>query len=340
MDDKKIARINELSATAKERELTEEEHAERAQLRAEYVAAYKQSLVNHLNNVKIVDDRATRLHFARKRRRKMKNTKLYAVGMAIIALLGIISRLLDKQLAKLLFKSGNFIGGLCEIVGSAIPFALCAFCFATLMFCRHTRTTRTKNKMLTVVFGAATLLSSAAAIYIPLREVSTKNYYAIAVAAAVLTALFISLGATLFKNTYQKILMTKYAKIGLFASAVSVALFYAASFIPRRASYSALQISMEKFGNYDSPEAFVPFLALSGIGAALVIWTTCFTQIFPKLKFSKKIFVAFSAVFAVAMLLGSVSSGNTYASEFLYGLAVGYTSLFLISSFIEKKECF
>ena len=134
--------------------------------------------------------------------------------------------------------------------------------------------------------------------------------------------------------------MTRYAKIGLFASAVSVALFYAASFIPRRASYSALQISMEKFGNYDSPEAFVPFLALSGIGAALVIWTTCFTQIFPKLKFSKKIFVAFSAVFAVAMLLGSVSSGNTYASEFLYGLAVGYTSLFLISAFIEKKERF
>lgn len=33
----------------------------------------------------------------------MKNTKLYAVGMAIIALLGIISRLLDKQLAKIAF---------------------------------------------------------------------------------------------------------------------------------------------------------------------------------------------------------------------------------------------
>ncbi len=268
----------------------------------------------------------------------MKNTKLYAVGMSVIALFSVISRLLDKQLAKLLFKSGNFIGGLCEIVGGAIPFALCAFCFATLMFCRHTRTTRTKNKILTVVFGAATLLSSTAAIYIPLREVSNKNYYAIAGAAAVLTALFIYLGATLFKSTYQKMLMTKHAKIGLFASAVSVVFFYAASFIPRRASYSALQVSMEKFGNYDSPEAFVPFLALSGIGAALVIWMTCFTEIFPKLKFSKKIFVAFSAFFAVAMLLGSVSSGNTYASEFLYGLAVGYTSLFLVSTFIEKKE--
>ena len=52
---------------------------------------------------------------------------MFVAGMAIIALLGIISRLLDKQLAKLIFKSGNFIGGLCEIVGSAIPFALCAF---------------------------------------------------------------------------------------------------------------------------------------------------------------------------------------------------------------------
>ena len=40
----------------------------------------------------------------------MKNTKLYAVGMSVIALFSIISRLLDKQLAKLLFKSGNFIG--------------------------------------------------------------------------------------------------------------------------------------------------------------------------------------------------------------------------------------
>ena len=70
MDDKKIARINELSATAKERELTEEEHAERAQLRAEYVAAYKQSLVNHLNNVKIVDDKGNKTPLRKKTEKK------------------------------------------------------------------------------------------------------------------------------------------------------------------------------------------------------------------------------------------------------------------------------
>lgn len=68
MDDKKITRINELSAAARERELTEEEHAERAQLRAEYVAAYKQSLINHLNNTKIVDDKGNKTPLRRKTR--------------------------------------------------------------------------------------------------------------------------------------------------------------------------------------------------------------------------------------------------------------------------------
>lgn len=68
MDDKKITRINELSAAARERELTEEEHAERAQLRAEYVAAYKQSLINHLNNTKMVDDKGNKTPLRRKTR--------------------------------------------------------------------------------------------------------------------------------------------------------------------------------------------------------------------------------------------------------------------------------
>ena len=66
MDDKKIARINERSAAARERELTEDEQSERAQLRAEYVAAYKKSLVNHLNNVKIVDDKGNKTPLRKK----------------------------------------------------------------------------------------------------------------------------------------------------------------------------------------------------------------------------------------------------------------------------------
>ena len=70
MEQHKIDRINELAKKHKTVGLTEEEHAERAQLRAEYVAAYKQSLVNHLNNVKIVDDKGNKTPLRKKTEKK------------------------------------------------------------------------------------------------------------------------------------------------------------------------------------------------------------------------------------------------------------------------------
>ena len=56
MTEERIQRINELARIAKERELTEEELKERDILRKEYIEAYKQSLVNQLNNTYIVDE--------------------------------------------------------------------------------------------------------------------------------------------------------------------------------------------------------------------------------------------------------------------------------------------
>ena len=56
MDQKKIDRINELARKAKEQELTPEEAEERAQLRAEYVAAFKRNLVASLESIRVVDD--------------------------------------------------------------------------------------------------------------------------------------------------------------------------------------------------------------------------------------------------------------------------------------------
>jgi uncharacterized protein YnzC (UPF0291/DUF896 family) len=53
MDEKKVERINELSRLARERELTPEEQAERAALRAEYVASFKASLTGILDNTVI-----------------------------------------------------------------------------------------------------------------------------------------------------------------------------------------------------------------------------------------------------------------------------------------------
>ena len=60
MDQKKIDRINELALKAREQELTPEETEERAQLRAEYIAAYKRNLVAALESVRVVDDKGNK----------------------------------------------------------------------------------------------------------------------------------------------------------------------------------------------------------------------------------------------------------------------------------------
>lgn len=54
MEQKKIDRINELARLAKERELTEEELAERQVLRREYIDSYKRSLEIQLQNTTIL----------------------------------------------------------------------------------------------------------------------------------------------------------------------------------------------------------------------------------------------------------------------------------------------
>ena len=54
MDQKKIDRINELARIAKQRELTQEEAAERALLRREYIDAYTANLRATLDNTVIV----------------------------------------------------------------------------------------------------------------------------------------------------------------------------------------------------------------------------------------------------------------------------------------------
>lgn len=49
MEKHKIDRINQLAKYAKERPLTAEEEAERAELRAEYIAEYRNNLKSQLD---------------------------------------------------------------------------------------------------------------------------------------------------------------------------------------------------------------------------------------------------------------------------------------------------
>ena len=68
MDEKKIARINELAKKAKsEAGLTPEEMVERDLLRQEYVAAYRNNLVAQLENTYIVEPDGTKHKLPKKK---------------------------------------------------------------------------------------------------------------------------------------------------------------------------------------------------------------------------------------------------------------------------------
>ena len=56
MEQSRIDRISELTRISRERELTPEEQKERAELRAEYIAAIRMSLTGTLDNTYIVDE--------------------------------------------------------------------------------------------------------------------------------------------------------------------------------------------------------------------------------------------------------------------------------------------
>lgn len=67
IDEKKIARINELARKAKSEEgLTPQEMVERDLLRQEYVAAYRESLVAQLENTYIVEPDGTKHKLGKK----------------------------------------------------------------------------------------------------------------------------------------------------------------------------------------------------------------------------------------------------------------------------------
>ena len=54
--DKLIKRINELARKSREVGLNDEEKAEQADLRARYIKAFRQGLMNTLDNVYIMDE--------------------------------------------------------------------------------------------------------------------------------------------------------------------------------------------------------------------------------------------------------------------------------------------
>lgn len=68
MIEEKLKRINELAKLAKERGLTPEEEAERATLRKEYVAEWRQGALQILENTYLVDENGNKRPLPKKKK--------------------------------------------------------------------------------------------------------------------------------------------------------------------------------------------------------------------------------------------------------------------------------
>lgn len=73
MDNKKIDRINTLAHKAKSVGLTEEEKAEQAELRKEYIAAVRKNLRTQLNNIDVKENDGSVINLGEKYGRKKGN---------------------------------------------------------------------------------------------------------------------------------------------------------------------------------------------------------------------------------------------------------------------------
>ena len=66
MEKAKMDRISELTALSRQRELTEEEKAERKTLREEYLADWRRSTIDVLENTYIVDEKGNKRKLEKK----------------------------------------------------------------------------------------------------------------------------------------------------------------------------------------------------------------------------------------------------------------------------------
>ena len=81
---KSFARINALAKKSREEGLTEEEKAEQAVLRREYIDGFKRSLVGQLENTYIVEPDGTKRKVQKKDEKFLKNSKLNGLDYVLI----------------------------------------------------------------------------------------------------------------------------------------------------------------------------------------------------------------------------------------------------------------
>lgn len=75
MDDKKVARINELYHKSKAEGLTAAEKKEQQELRGEYLASIRNNITSQLNNVVVVHPDGTKVDLGEQHAKKNRDSK-------------------------------------------------------------------------------------------------------------------------------------------------------------------------------------------------------------------------------------------------------------------------
>lgn len=270
---------------------------------------------------------------------KLLDKTKWIIIFSVCVLIAIVARPTDMFLARLLYMPKNLWGNFFLNVAPALPFALCSFSCAVLMSCRNTMATRAKNQRLTVIYGLLSAVFALAAAYYPFIGIDEINFVAIAAVAAAICGLSIFLSYTSFKETYQKIVMTRAAKTVLISTVIITVGCALAMLIPQRGSYDAIQLCLERRGNADGPfDSTVPIISAVGASAPVLLFAVCLKDTIPKLKFSGKWIFALSCVWTLAVIFGVILSGRVFLSEACYGAIFGYLTVFGVSEFYNKRE--
>lgn len=270
---------------------------------------------------------------------KYLEKKKWIIIFAVCAVIAAAARPTDMLLAKAVYNKDSLVGSFFFNIAPAVPFALSSFACAVMMSCRSTRTTRSKNRVLTVLYAVLSLLFAGAAAMYPFIGIDEKNYTVIAIAAFLIAGCSIFIAYTAFNEIYQKIVMTRLAKIVIFSTLGITAVCLLAALIPQRGSYEAIQICIEKYGRTDGPfESTVPFISFVGASAPVFLPFVLLSDVLPKLKFSARWLFIASCIWTLAVTVGSVVSGRMFLSEAVYGALIGYSVVLAVNFFVEKRE--
>ena len=254
------------------------------------------------------------------------------------AVLGIIARFADYKIATLLYRQGNIVGSVCEHIIPMLWFYLCGFACAILLFHRNTHTTRAKNQILNVVYATLSVAAVFAGTYFPFRNTVDKPYLVIVITTIVAAACLIYASYSWFKRDFQKRIISKAAGVLLASGACTAAVCSLNHFLPtRKCYYDILQAGQYDY-LADVNVTSVKFFCFAAASGARLLWLNYFAQTVPNIRHgAEKIFVATVAV-DVVIAVGLVSTGHFYLSEVIYGMLVGYFSLFVFSKISERRS--